>query len=135
MPDRVTRQFGRVQRLSGMCIMHDTCVFSACLRSYKKIYDDHDTTWDQLSTHSFRPEEFGMLVIDTREPTTDHYMHWYESHNHVRVSNPAREGAPPDVPAVAPPVTSYSRDAWYIYITNVPIYNKFRYYNKYNYNL
>ncbi|GAA0165305.1 hypothetical protein LIER_43711 [Lithospermum erythrorhizon] len=94
-----------------MCIMADTCVLFACSRSYKKIYGDHDAMWDQLSTHSFRPEEFGLLVIDTREFTTDHHMHWYESYIHVRVSNLVHEGAPPDVPAIAPLATSYSRDA------------------------
>ncbi|GAA0179887.1 hypothetical protein LIER_30032 [Lithospermum erythrorhizon] len=77
MPDRVTRQFGYVQRIQAICIKPDIVVLSLSPRSYMKIYGNYDTMWARQTMHRFRPEEFGPLVVDTHEdahPNDDHVV-------------------------------------------------------------
>ncbi|GAA0149684.1 hypothetical protein LIER_08802 [Lithospermum erythrorhizon] len=98
IPDRVTRQFGRVQGIPGNPIIHvPPYVLSTNPRSYKKKYGNQDFLWEGRTTiHRFRPHEFGLLVGDSPEFSVPHYLQWYEECSYVRVSNPAHKAAPED---------------------------------------
>ena len=87
MPDRVARQFGRVQ-----CVPRDVIALIKAHRRcklgrYTVHYDVAMWVWNSLSLHSFSLDE---LDPETEYPHQCHddYMDWYKTISHRFVSSP-----------------------------------------------
>ena len=89
MPDRVARQFGRVQGIPSATIptLRDTSL-SGNLRLYKKLYSDYDACWEHMVQHNYAPKDLGPHAHVAHSTTAD-YMEWYIQRSHIQVHNPA----------------------------------------------
>ncbi|GAA0166172.1 hypothetical protein LIER_21391 [Lithospermum erythrorhizon] len=89
MPDRVSRQFGRVQCIPRPIIeLGEGTKLAATARSYKKVYGNTDVNWMNLAQHCFAPIDMG-APAEMANLTVPEYMDWYVSRSHVKVHNPA----------------------------------------------
>ena len=90
MPDRVARQFGRVQGIPGdiLPMSLPNTSLSSNVRLYKKVYSDYDALWEHMVQHNFAPRDMGPRAQAAHSTTAD-YMEWYVRRSHVQVHNPA----------------------------------------------
>ena len=88
MPDRVARQFGRVQGIpSNVIPMEASSKLHYNARAYKKVYPNSDYMFTQFQIHSYDPDQIGIEARISHMSSLD-YLPWYSSRSHLKVHNP-----------------------------------------------
>lgn len=84
MPDRVARQFGRVQKIPSPLIPPMRAKRVRSPRSYIVEYSNCLWVWTASDFHRIRVEDLGPATKDGHETTRD-YMGWFLPRTHPRV--------------------------------------------------
>ena len=90
MPDRVARQFGRVQQIPKPVIDPIRAWRRSKVTSYVVEYDSAKWSWDAWPMHRFNPKQLGPRSRHGVE-TDSQYMAWYIPRTHPRITSPHTE--------------------------------------------
>lgn len=111
MPERISRQFGRVQRIPGRVIEPYSCVYRKNPRSYKKACGSSDAQWDIPAAHRLNADFLGPLATHSTSSVSPDYMEWFRRVSHVRVTNP--DGPNGQLPPPRPTQFAIDQRVWY----------------------
>ena len=92
MPDRVARQFRRVQQIPRAPIEPLRAWRATKISSYKVDYDAARFAWGAQAVHSMTLAEMGPPIQEGHD-CSDEYMEWYLPRTHPLVNPPTIEDA------------------------------------------
>ena len=101
MPDRCSRQFGRVQGIPGRLIRPTVAIRHASHTSYKLQYPPGEWAWENRPTHLISLEQMGDIANPLWQ-CTEEYFPWYCARAHRFICPPIVGQEP--IPSPYPPV-------------------------------
>ena len=85
-PDRVLRQFGRVQSIPLAPLSPMRAVRGSTANQYRVVYQYLDQMWERWQNHVLRDR--GLPVTTTMPDCDRGYMEWYRRISHPIIQNP-----------------------------------------------
>jgi len=99
-PERVLRQFDRVQIIPPLSIPPSHCRRGYSAKQYRLSYNSVDYFWERWRNHVLSKEEKSVPVTYQWE-TIDQYMDWYLHISHPVIQNPTHWSAGAEIQAHA----------------------------------
>ena len=91
MPDRCSRQYGRVQDIPRPAITPFKAKRLRQVKTYSLEFDPSSDVWDARGDHCLRIQELGPAVEGDPAECAEGYMDWYTPRTHLHIRPQARD--------------------------------------------